>query len=160
MDKLDCIDSSVVLGTVFKEDERCDNFINTVGYKLKNKGLLTIPLVGEVFTNLFLKISKNVDDPFQRRVVIQTAIDFFDETIMNLLQQDRLVISKIKDGDYQHIRRIKELDYTITDDDALHLSSAINNNCQRFITLDKVLLNANFKNKMKKELGLVISGLN
>ena len=132
-------------------------YVRTIGYKSRNKGLLTITLVGEIFTNLFLKISKNVDEPMMRKILIEKAVEFFDEVIMDLLQQELLTISKIKDGDYQYIPRIKELDYAITDDDALHLSTAINNKCQRFITINKALLNERFRGSIHSEFGLTIT---
>lgn len=80
--------------------------------------------------------------------------------IVDLLLRERLIIAKIKANDSQYIEKIKALDYAITDDDAFHLSTAINNGCQRFVTLDKVLLNENFKSKIKKEFGLVICNPN
>lgn len=70
MDALDCLDSSIVLGTIFEEDEQCDTFINVLGYKMRNKGLLTQLIIGEIFTNLFLKVSTKVNDPFQRKLAI------------------------------------------------------------------------------------------
>ncbi len=156
MDNFDDVDSCVVLETIF-EEERCKLYVNTIGYKLRNKGMITIPLAGEIFSNLFLKISQNIDDAVMRKVVIQNAVDFFDDTMMTLLQKGRLIIAKINDGDYQYIPRIKELDYKITDDDALHISTAINKKCQRFITIDKDLLNDRFRGMIKSEFGLVIA---
>jgi len=154
----DCIDSVIILGILLEENiAEFQDYVRTIGYKSRNKGLLTIQLVGEIFTNLFLKISKNVEEPIMRKVLIEKAVEFFDEVIMDLLQQELLTISKIKDGDYQYISRIKELDYAITDDDALHLSSAINNKCQRFITIDKALLNERFRGSIHSEFGLMIA---
>ena len=155
MENVDCIDASVILGTLFEKEERCKTYINTVGYKLKNCGLLTIPLVGEIFTNMFLKIPQHIEEA-ERKVFLQSTIDFFDFTIMHLIQKNRLIIAKIKSGDYQFVKRINELDYKISDDDLLHLSSAINNNCQRFVTIDKVLLEENFRNNIKREFGMMI----
>ncbi len=153
----DCIDSSVILGTLFEKEEKCEQYVNIVGYKLRNKGLLTIPLIGEIFTNTFLKVSKNIEEVSERKFFIQNAVDFFDTTIMGLLQRDKLVIAKIEIGDHLFTGRIKEIDYRITDDDALHLSSAINKKCQRFVTIDKELLKENFKNKIKEEFGIIIT---
>ena len=95
------------------------------------------------------KIPKNIVEN-ERKVFLQNTIDFFDFTIMRLIQKNRLTIAKIKSKDGQYVERIKELDYKISDDDALHISSAINNNCQRFVTIDKVLLKENFKISIKK----------
>ena len=75
---------------------------------------------------------------------------------MSLIQKDKLTIGKIDGGDYQFIKRIKEIDYKVTDDDALHLSSAINKKCQRFVTVDQELLDENFKSKIRKEFRIVI----
>jgi predicted nucleic acid-binding protein len=157
MKNFDCIDASIILETVFEDEERCEQYVNTIGYKLRNKGLLTIPLIGEIFTNLFLKVSESIGNQTERKVMLQTAVDFFDNVIIRLLQQNKLKISKINNNDYKFVKRIKELDYAITDDDALHLSSAINNNCQRFITKDKVLLDKNFKSNVKKEFEIIIA---
>ncbi len=159
MSSFDCLDSSIILGIAFeeKEAEQCKQYINTVGYKLKNKGLLTIPLVGEIFTNLFLKVSRDIKDYSKRKVIIQSLVDFFDETIMTLLSKERFIITKIQSADYVYIPRIKELDYKITDDDAFHLSSAISQKCQRFVTLDRVLLQEHFKESLRKEFGLLIA---
>lgn len=157
MTNVDCIDSCIILGTIFKEDEHCELYIDTIGYKLKNKGLLTIPLIGEVFANLLLKVEKKTDDKFEQKLFMQNAVDFFDTTISRLIYQERLLIGKMLIADFQHVSRIKELDYAVTDDDALHVSDAINKRCQRFITTDKTLLNENFRGKIRKEFGLVIS---
>ena len=157
MNHVDCIDASVILGSVFREDENCDNFVNTIGYKLKNNGLLTIHLVGEIFTSVFLKIVQYIEYPFEKKQFLQDVVDFFDKTIINLFERQRLSIAKVKDSDYQHIMAIKSLDYAITDDDALHLSVAINNNCQRFVTIDKVLLKEDFRSKIKAEFRLIIT---
>ncbi len=158
MTEIDCIDSVIILGILLEENiAEFQDYVRTIGYKSRNKGLLTIPLVGEIFTNLFLKISKNVQEPVMRKILIEKAIEFFDKVIMDLLQQERLIISKIRDGDYQYIPRIKELDYAITDDDALHLSSAINNKCQRFITIDKTLLNERFRGDINREFRVIIT---
>lgn len=83
--------------------------------------------------------------------------DFFDDTIINLLQQERLEIVKIGSDDFQFVQKIKELDCAVTDDDAYHLSCAINQKCQRFITLDNALLRDVFKSRIRAEFGLVIS---
>ena len=87
---------------------------------------------------------------------MQNAVDFFDDSIVNLLQQERLTIAKINDSDYKFIARIKEINHKVTDDDALHLSSAINKKCQRFVTVDQELLDENFKSKIRKEFRIVI----
>lgn len=157
MTGLDGIDACVFLGTLFEEDERCDSFIATIGYKLKNKGQLTIPIIGEIFANTFLKVSENIADPYERKAFIQKTVDFFDRIIMDLLKKERLEITKMDAQDFQHISRIKELDYAITDDDAIHLSSAITKKCQRFITIDKALLEPEFRSRIKKEFGLIIT---
>ena len=157
MEQFDCIDACVILGTLFEEEEESKQYINTIGYKLKNKGLLTIPLIGEIFSNIFLKLYQNINDSIERKAFIQNAVDFFDDTIMSLIQKDKLTIGKIDGGDYQFIKRIKEIDYKVTDDDALHLSSAINKKCQRFVTVDQELLNDNFRSKIRTEFGIKIT---
>ena len=154
---LDSIDACVFLGTLFEENEECDSFIATIGYKLRNKGQLTIPIIGEIFANTFLKISENIADHYERKAFIQKTVDFFDRVIMDLLKKDRLEITKMAAQDFQHIGRIKELDYAITDDDAIHISSVIVKKCQRFITIDKVLLRPEFRSRIKKEFGLIIT---
>ncbi len=158
MRELDCIDSCIILDILFrKEVGEFQEYIRTVGYKHKNKGLLTVPLVGEIFTNLFLKLTQNVEESTLRRVLLQNAIDFFEDIIFELLRHDRLVIAKICDSDSQFIPRIKELDWAITDDDALHLSWAINNKCQRFVTTDTILLQENCRSRIKQEFSLTIT---
>lgn len=157
MNALDSIDACVFLGTLFEENEECDSFIATIGYKLKNKGQLTIPIIGEIFANTFLKVSENIADPYERKAFIQKTVDFFDRVIMDLLKKERLEIMKMAAQDFQHLARIKELDYAITDDDAIHISSAIVKKCQRFITIDKALLRPEFRSRIKKEFGLIIA---
>ncbi len=156
MKNLDCIDSSIVLEIIFQNEEKCKQYLNTVGYKSKNAALLTISILGEILTNLFLKASETVDDQIKRKVLIQNAVDFLDDTILDLLPRKRLFISKIEKNDHAFVQRIQELDYKITDDDAFHLSCAINNHCQRFVTIDKDLLNDTFQENMQREFGLRI----
>ena len=158
MENLDCIDSSIILEIIFKNEEKCKQYLNTVGYKSKNAGLFTIPILGEILTNLFLKASQTVEDPINRKVLIQNAVDFLDDTVLDLLPRGRLFISKLEKSNYQFVQRIQELDYKITDDDALHLSSAISNRCRRFVTIDKDLLNDTFRANVRKEFGLTITG--
>ncbi len=159
MKDLDCIDSCIILGTIFeeKENEKCKQYLNIVGYKLRNNGLLTVPLIGEIFANLFLKVYRTVPESSERKLLLQKAVDFFDDSIVNLLLQEKLVIAKIENSDHQFIERIKELDYAVTDDDALHLSSAINKGCQKFITLDAILLRDQFKSRIKTEFNIIIT---
>ncbi len=158
MGEYDCIDSCIVLGILFQESiGELQEYIRTVGYKQRNKGLLTVYLMGEIFTNLFTKICQKVEDGTIRAVLLQNALDFFEDVIMELLRQDRLIIAKIQNSDYQLIRQIQELDYAITDDDALHLSCAVNNQCQRFVTTDTILLSENCRSRIRREFGLIIS---
>ncbi len=157
MEPVDCVDASVVLEAVFEDEEKCKQYLNTIGYKLRNKGMLTVLLIGEIFSNLFIKVSQKMEDPFERKVVIQNVVDFFDDTLIALLQKERLTIAKIKGDDYQHVKKIRELDYKITADDAFHLSAAVSNQCQRFITIDRYLLNDHFRALMKREFGLIIA---
>lgn len=159
MTSLDCLDSSIILGTIFeeKDQERCKTYLNLVGYKLRNNGLFTVPLIGEIFANLFLKVYRTVPDPNERKLLLQKAVDFFDDSIISLLLQEKLIIAKIENTDYQFIDRIQEIDYAITDDDALHLSSAITKGCQKFITLDAVLLREQCRSRIKTEFNLIIA---
>ncbi len=76
--------------------------------------------------------------------------------MLSLLLQERLIITKLQKEAHQHISRIKEIDYAITDDDAIHLSAAIYHTCQSFITTDRILLREEFKSRIKREFGLII----
>jgi len=143
----DCIDACVVLEALINNDRNCVKFVNTVGYKLSNTGLLTIPLVGEIFVNLLFKE--------RNQSFIIDALHYFDDLVTTLINKKRLVVVKLKPRDINFIEEIMKIDYSITFDDAFHLSFAINNKCQKFITLDNVLLKENVRAGVKK-LGLII----
>lgn len=157
MKELDCIDSSIILEIIFENEEKCKQYLNTIGYKSKNQGLLTIPILGETFANLLLKSSQTIEDPIKRKIFIQSAVDFLDDIILDLLLRGRLIISKLEKSDYQFVSKIQELDYKITGDDAFHLSSAINKQCRRFVTIDKDLLHDTFRAHVREEFGLTIT---
>jgi hypothetical protein len=157
MTHLDCIDACIVLGLLFEEHEGCRHYLDNVGYKNKNKGLLTIPLIGEIFTNLLLKLPEKIPDPINRKVFMQSAIDFFDQTIMHFLKEKRIEISPMTIQDQKYVVHIKNVDYTITDDDAIHISTAISKDCQRFVTIDKLLLQKNCKIRIRNEFNLTIT---
>ena len=154
---VDGIDASIILGTIFEEEENCSFYLRNLGYKLHNTGILTVPLIGEIFANLFLKVSERIKDPSERKALIQHAVDFFDESIIHLLQEERLVIVSLRKEDLHYFSRIKEIDYDISDSDAFHVSCAIASHCQRFVTLDKKLLKDSFRSTMTKEFSLVIT---
>ncbi|MEK7075004.1 MAG: hypothetical protein AAB968_04530, partial [Patescibacteria group bacterium] len=54
MTETDCIDSVIILGILLEENiTEFQDYVRTIGYKSRNKGLLTITIVGEIFTNLY-----------------------------------------------------------------------------------------------------------
>lgn len=143
----DFYDSSIFLGLLIEKDDACKERINLIGYKGRNKGVISHPVLAEITANLFLKIN----DSELRMEAFRLLETIFDRC----LKQGILKISKIEKGEDFHVDDLMEklqIEYS----DARILSEAIVIGCKIFWTTDEYLNKANVKPIIKKEYGLII----
>jgi predicted nucleic acid-binding protein len=144
------IDTSVILSLVF-DDPRYESqeYLNIVGYKAKNKGVLSQFTIGELFSNVLLKLKEDI--------VRKNAYDLLDWIIRKLLDEDRANILKF-DGAIVNsslFEEIRTADYAVTDDDAFHLMCAIACKAACFVTKDIALCsNQRLKEYLMKKFNL------
>jgi len=128
------IDSCVYLERGLRGQERdsCSRYLARVGYKGRNQGVLTLPLMGEIFCGIF----KSLDDSVARKL----AFDFLETLLDVQLKTKKVIIKPLEKYDTSYIEQILEIDSRISFDDAIHLSTAIMGGCKYFVTIDKVFL--------------------
>lgn len=157
VEHLDYIDSSVFLGYVFKQGDNCKKYLDVVGYKAHNKGIISHFVMSEILINLLIKI--NLDNPIEEDIVKADAFKLVNETIITLREGDRLKILKLtaRIMDPELLNELRGFDTKLTDDDALHLIEAIKAKCQFFVTTDKEIINnKGLKENLSKNYNLKI----
>ena len=137
--RYDYIDSCIFLHHIFEEGTVCRRYLNLVGYKRHNKGMVSHFVMGEIVINLLLKLKKR--DPVQEILLKERAFLLLDDTIRQLRANDNLLILRLTGAiaDTSLFKELKAVDAFLTDDDALHLLVAIKEGCSRFVTLDQEL---------------------
>ncbi len=150
------IDSSIFLGSIFDEDNKFKEYLNIVGYKTQNKGAITNSLMGEILTNIFIKAKD--EDKEKQSFLRMKVFELLNQIVTKLIEEGKLQIIKLnKDNfDFDIFSYIKGIDYAISDDDAIHLTSAVLINCQNFVTSDKLAENKILCEKLKSEYNLTI----
>lgn len=143
----DFYDSSIFLGLLIEKDDLCKKRIDLIGYKGKNNGIISHLILGEIFTNLFLKLDKD----YLRIEAFKVIDSIFDKCI----KENRLKIAKIERGDDLYIDDLLE-DYQMEYSDARHVSEAIVLRCNIFWTTDKYLNQPHIKSIIKKKYKLLI----
>jgi|SRR3989344_1867316 len=136
----DYVDSCVFLGFVLEKDQKCKDYINTIGYKNRNIGIISHFVISEIFIKLITMINKDkVEGNYVEDETLQYIIDIFKE----LLRSQNLIINKLSKSiiDIELYTNLKEIDYKLTDDDMFHLIEAIKKECHAFITIDKEIIN-------------------
>ncbi|MBS3151190.1 hypothetical protein J4443_02305 [Candidatus Woesearchaeota archaeon] len=156
MNPVDMIDSSIFLGFIFDEDNKFKEYLNVVGYKNQNKGSITNSLMGEILTNIFVKVKD--ENKIEQSLLRTKVFGLLDQIMTKLIEEGKLEIIKLNKSnfDFDIFNNIKGIDYAISDDDAIHLTSAIIMNCQNFVTSDKLAENKILCEKIKSEYNLNI----
>lgn len=150
---IDFIDSCVWIDPYQKSIEKSTNYLNLVGYQSQNVrrniGAITVPILGEIKTMIITKIN----DPDFRTRISKDIINIISE----LRKDKKLRIYKFRNIKDSMLDEIKEVDYSISEDDALHICFAINMGCQNFVTTDEKILNSNvLKSWLRKNKELII----
>lgn len=131
---IDYIDTSVVLSIVLdKSHHESQEYLNTVGYKMKNRGVFSQFAIGELFSNILLKLKEDM--------VRRNAYDVLDWVLGRLIDENRATIlgfdsSVIDSALYDEITGV---DYEVSGDDAFHIICAIKCKAACFVTKDKAL---------------------
>jgi len=147
----DCIDACIWIGAFFEENHSCAEYIKQIGYKLRPNGLITVPLLGEIITLLIIKV------PPEKSYIVTRVFEDLYKIINKLKNEKRLEIARLTDINKEAIEDIKETDFAIDEDDALHLAWAIKHQCKNFITLDKKLIeNEKLKSVLRNKYRLRI----
>jgi predicted nucleic acid-binding protein len=127
MKPLHFIDTSVIL-EAFSEDgkyrEECKSYLNTAGYKFI--GFLSLSVLGEI-----LVVINNRE---------KEAKELFIGWLHHIIKRKKIKLIVPRFEVLEIIKRLKEADYKIEFVDALHLSTAIENNANAFVTLDEKLV--------------------
>lgn len=153
----DYIDSSIFLGYAFEQGDACKEYLNTVGYKSHNKGVVSHFVMSEVLISLLIKIK--LKDPLQESIAKEKAFKLLDETITRLLIENKLTILNLTARiiDTELLNELKEKDTKLTDDDALHLIETIKEKCQFFVTTDeKIIKNKGLREHLSNNYNLKI----
>src|SRR3989344_7060158 len=89
----DYVDSCVFLGFVLEKDQKCKDYINTIGYKNRNIGIISHFVISEIFISIIVKIK--YDDKFKENLVKDETFHYIDNIINQLLTKSRLKINKL-----------------------------------------------------------------
>jgi len=137
----DYIDSCVFLEHILDKNQNCKDYINTLGYKNRNLGIISHFVISEVFIAILTKILSK--DKNQEKVEKEIALIYFKNIIEELRKNNNLIINKIDNSiiDEELYKELKNINYSLSDDDILHLINAIKQCCNYFITIDKEIIN-------------------
>jgi predicted nucleic acid-binding protein len=144
---VECIDACIFLGLIVEKHGDCQRFLNNIGYKGRDIGLITHPIIGEIVTNILLKVHNKLDR--------EEAFRLLDTILYYGIQSNKFKIAKLTQGDDLHSEDLMR-EYWLTEDDAKHLSNAIIHGCNSFITIDEKLTDEKVVNSIKEKYGLTI----
>ena len=136
----DYIDSCIFLAHLFNENNYCRDYINTIGYKNRNRGVISHFVLSEIMINIITKI--DYDDYLKGKILREECFENISETIIRLKYKKLLDILKItsKILDKELYDKLIKSDTKLTEDDALHIIEAIKSNCDFFVTIDKEII--------------------
>ncbi len=156
----DYVDACVFLAIIFQESDgvRWKNYVDTIGYKTHNKGVISHFVLSEIVMNIMEKIK--LSDRQRERELQAAIITNALAIITSLYREQRLRVLKLtrRSLDASLVQELQEKAYGLTDDDAFHLVAAIKAKCRRFITKDKYLLEEeNLQRWLQQEYNLKIT---
>ncbi len=153
----DYVDSCVFLGFVLEKDQKCKDYINTIGYKNRNIGIISHFVVSEIFISIIIKIK--YEDKIKENFIKNEAFQYIDNIFNGLAMKRELQINKLSKEiiDINTYDELKNMDYKLTDDDIFHLIEAIKSECHTFVTIDnEILNNTKLKNLLLNRYGIKI----
>jgi predicted nucleic acid-binding protein len=145
---MDYIDSCVFLAVIFREDEeeRCREYLGRIGYRRHPGGVISHPVLGEIFAALLLKLPPEEAIEHGRSAI---------RLLTGLLRDRDLTIWR---GITDRIVELQRCDYRLSDDDAVQLTLAVHAGCSRFVTIDRLLLGSEQLHELlRRDFGLKIA---
>ena len=144
------IDSSIYLEVVVegKHQKDCLRFLDKVGYKNTNLGIVSVFIMGEIFAGVFKSFKKT-----ETRL---KALGLLESFLSEQIETEKVNVITLEKNDLQYIDKINDIDRKISYDDASNLSKAISVCCDSFITIDEVLLNEETRNRFRQEFRIKI----
>ena len=158
--RIDYIDSCIFLGFVLNNNQNCKDYINTVGYMNRNKGIISHFVVSEIFITLITKL----EDKNQKFEKIEKSKAFYhiDNIISKMLKDNVLIINKLKTRviDELLLNEIMNVDNKLTEDDIFHIIEAIKDKCDFFVTTDQeIIKNSRLREHLSIKYNLKIKEL-
>ncbi len=146
---VDYIDACVVLATVFRErdEPKCAEYLNAVGYKLHSTGVIAHYVVSETFVSVLMKT---------RGEYREESLRLAKTLLTELLDDGRVTVLKLSQIGTM-VDEILSADYRTSLDDAFNLASALTAGCSRFVTIDRQLLSSERLRAFLRERGLKIT---
>src|SRR3989344_5318476 len=89
----DYIDSCIFLGFALEQGQNCKDYINTLGYKNRNIGIISHFVISEIFLAIILKI-KDKEKHYEKLEKFK-AFEYIDEIINKMLRENVLIINKL-----------------------------------------------------------------
>jgi len=135
------IDACIII-EVLMEDKQykdCENYLNKVGYKYR--GILSLPVFGEIFRILVRKFEEEIDK--EKAFIV----------VSRLVDKRRMNFSSPQFKTYTIVEKIKDVESRAEPMDALNLAAAITGNADVFVTLDDKLMG---NKKLESAFGIKI----
>ncbi|PKP58711.1 MAG: hypothetical protein CVT88_06865 [Candidatus Altiarchaeales archaeon HGW-Altiarchaeales-1] len=129
------IDACVVIEALilFGDDHvSCERYLNKIGYKYRVA--ISISALGEIFMYLIKKIEKGIDR--EMTFIFLSKVFAF---VRKLMDEGKITFSSPQFETYSIVEKIKTVESRAEPMDALNLATAIAENANIFVTLDKDL---------------------
>lgn len=120
-----------------KTGVQCSEYLNRIGYNYR--GTLCLTVIGEFFLTTFRDVKE--------KTAKELGFEFIDRFIKNRSAN----FSSLKYDSLHIIDRIKELDRSIEDSDAMHIANCIQDNGAVFVTIDERILESKI---LENEFGI------
>ena|SRR3989344_7038757 len=156
----DYVDSCVFLGFILEKDQKCKDYVNTIGYKNRNTGIISYFVISEIFLAIMIK-NKDKEKNYEKLEKFK-AFDYIDEIINKMLRERVLIINKLNTNivDEGLVKELKIINYSLNDDDIFHLIEAVKSKCDFFVTTDREIIeNIKLKDFLANKYSLKIIDL-
>ncbi len=154
----DYIDSCVFLGYAINNDQKCKDYIHTIGYMNRNKAIISHFVLSEILYTLIFKIN-NLINSHNEILVKETAFKLLEEIMNELVKKNSLEVEKLKTKliDNVLLKELIKTDVQLSEDDTFHIIVAIKTNCDFFVTTDKeITSNKRLREYLSKEHNLKV----
>jgi len=150
----------VFLGFILEKDQKCKDYVNTIGYKNRNTGIISYFVISEIFLAIMIK-NKDKEKNYEKLEKFK-AFDYIDEIINKMLRERVLIINKLNTNivDEGLVKELKIINYSLNDDDIFHLIEAVKSKCDFFVTTDREIIeNIKLKDFLANKYSLKIIDL-